>query len=63
MVRRFHEAETAMKRKKIELIREDRYAAEVPVEWIEEEGGWSPYLSLDTRGSSKPSGWPYVTAI
>lgn len=36
-----------MKRKKIELIREGKYAAEVPVELIEEEGGWSPYLSLD----------------
>jgi len=29
------------------LIREGKYAAEVPVELIEEEGGWSPYLSLD----------------
>ncbi len=36
-----------MKRKKIELVREGKYAAEVPVEWIVEEGGWSPYLSLD----------------
>ena len=29
------------------LIREGKYAAEVSVELIEEEGGWSPYLSLD----------------
>jgi hypothetical protein len=36
-----------MKRKKIELIREGKYAAEVSVELIEEAGGWSPYLSLD----------------
>jgi hypothetical protein len=36
-----------MKRKKIELVREGKYAAEVSVELIEEEGGWSPYLSLD----------------
>ena len=36
-----------MKRNTFEFIREGRYAAEVPVELIEEEGGWSPYLSLD----------------
>ena len=36
-----------MTRKKIELVREGKYAAEVSVELIEEEGGWSPYLSLD----------------
>ena len=28
-------------------MHEGKYAAEVPVELIEEEGGWSPYLSLD----------------
>ena len=36
-----------MKRKTIELIHVGKYAAEVPVELIEEEGGWSPYLSFD----------------
>jgi hypothetical protein len=36
-----------MTRAKIELVREGKYAAEVAVELIEEEGGWSPYLSLD----------------
>ena len=36
-----------MKRKTVELVHEGKYAAEVPVELIEEEGGWSPYLSLD----------------
>lgn len=36
-----------MKRKKIELIREGKYAAEVPVELIEDDTAWSPYLSLD----------------
>jgi hypothetical protein len=36
-----------MKRNTIEFLREGKYAAEVPVELIEEEGGWSPYLSLD----------------
>ena len=36
-----------MTRKKVELVREGKYVAEVSVELIEEEGGWSPYLSLD----------------
>jgi hypothetical protein len=36
-----------MTRTKTELVREGKYAAEVTVELIEEEGGWSPYLSLD----------------
>lgn len=35
-----------MTRRAIKLIREGRYAAEIPVELIEEDGGWSPYLSL-----------------
>jgi hypothetical protein len=29
------------------LIREGKYAAEVPVELIENDTAWSPYLSLD----------------
>jgi hypothetical protein len=33
--------------KTIKPVREGKYAAEVPVELIEEEGGWLPYLSLD----------------
>lgn len=36
-----------MTRKSVELVREGKYAAEVPIELIEEEGGWSPYLSID----------------
>ena len=36
-----------MKRQTVELIREGKYAAEVPVELIEEDGGWSPYFSLE----------------
>ena len=47
MVYRFYEAQTAMKRNAFEFVREGKFAAEVPVELIEEEGGWSPYLSLD----------------
>ena len=34
-----------MKRKTIEFVHVGKYAAEVPVELIEEEGGWSPYLT------------------
>jgi hypothetical protein len=36
-----------MIRKSVKIIHEGQYAAEVPVELIEEEGGWSPYLSLE----------------
>jgi len=36
-----------MRRKKTKYIHEGRYVAEVEVELIEGEGGWSPYLSVD----------------
>ncbi len=36
-----------MKRTTIELIREANYVAEVSVELIEDETGWSPYFSLE----------------
>ena len=36
-----------MKRNTVEFVREGKYAAEVSIDLIEEEGGWSPYLSLD----------------
>ncbi|HEY5046880.1 MAG TPA: hypothetical protein VII49_02535 [Rhizomicrobium sp.] len=35
-----------MVRKIVELVREGNYAAEIAVEMIEDETGWSPYLSL-----------------
>jgi hypothetical protein len=35
----------AMSRKTVKLLREGKYAAEVPVELIEDETAWSPYLS------------------
>lgn len=44
MVGGFHEAE-AMTRDSKEFIHEGNYAAEVPVELIEDETAWSPYLS------------------
>ena len=34
-----------MTRKSTELIHEGKYAAEVSVELIEDDTGWSPYLS------------------
>jgi hypothetical protein len=34
-------------RKTVKLIQEGRYAAEVPVEFVEDDTGWSPYLSLE----------------
>lgn len=33
--------------KTVKLIHEGRYAAEIPVELIEDETGWSPYLSVE----------------
>ncbi len=36
-----------MTRKTKELIHEGKYAAEVPVELIEDDTAWSPYLSPD----------------
>lgn len=34
-----------MNRKSLKIIHEGRYAAEVPVELIEDDTAWSPYLS------------------
>jgi len=31
----------------VEFVREGKYAAEVPVELIETDDGWSPYFSLE----------------
>jgi hypothetical protein len=36
-----------MKRQTLKFIHEGKYAAEVAVELIEDEVGWSPYLSLE----------------
>jgi len=35
-----------MNRSTIKIVHEGKYAAEIPVQLIEEEGGWSPYLSV-----------------
>ncbi len=36
-----------MKRKTVEFVHSGKYAAEVQVELIEDEGDWAPRLSLD----------------
>ena len=36
-----------MKRKQTKYIHEGKYVAQVEVELIDSDGGWSPYLSLD----------------
>jgi len=33
--------------KRTKIVREGKYVAEVDVELLEDETGWSPYLSLD----------------
>jgi hypothetical protein len=46
MVKRFQK--TAMRTKrKTKLVHEGNFVAEVPVELIETEDGWSPYLSVE----------------
>jgi hypothetical protein len=47
MVIRLDETEDVMIRTTVKLSHEGRYAAEVPVELIEDDTGCSPYLSLD----------------
>ena len=36
-----------MRRKKTKYLHEGNYVVEVEVELMEDEGGWSPYLSVD----------------
>ena len=35
------------RRRRVKLVREGQYVAEVEVELIKAEGGWAPYLSLE----------------
>lgn len=35
------------KRRRVKLVQEGRYIAEVDVDLLEDETGWSPYLSPD----------------
>jgi len=39
-----------MMRKAVKIVHEGKYAAEIPVELIEDSGGWSPYLSVADAG-------------
>lgn len=36
-----------MTRRTIQIVHEGKYAAEVPVDLIEDDTGWSPYLSYE----------------
>ena len=47
-----------MTRKTVKFIHEGRYAAEVPVELIEDDAAWSPYLSMEDANKLAPSGSP-----
>jgi hypothetical protein len=42
-----YEAEAAIMRKSKEFIHEGKYAAEIAVDLIDDDTGWSPYLSPD----------------
>jgi hypothetical protein len=47
MERRLLEETTRMTRQHAKLVHEGRYVAEVDVELIQTDSGWSPYLSLE----------------
>jgi len=47
MVEGLSEADNTMNRGTIKIVHEGRYAAEIPVELVEEEAGWSPYLTVE----------------
>lgn len=43
----YSEAETMRQRKKWKYVHEGQYVAVVEVELLEDDTGWSPYLSLE----------------
>jgi hypothetical protein len=45
MGQRIQEAKMTTTRKRTKIIHEGKYAAEVPVELIEDDTAWSPYLT------------------
>lgn len=47
MEQRFHGEDTLRTLYRNRLVHESNYVAEVPVELLETESGWSPYLSLE----------------
>lgn len=47
MVRRFYEEKVMRKRHTSKLVHEGYYVAEVDIELVDTDEGWSPYISLD----------------
>ena len=47
MVKGFIEEKTVRRKRKTKLVHEGKYVAEVDIELIYTDEGWSPYLSLD----------------
>jgi hypothetical protein len=47
IVRRFYEEKIIRKSHSMKLVHEGQYIAEVDIDLIEEDTGWSPYLSLE----------------
>jgi hypothetical protein len=45
--RRFSQEKTMTTKRRKKFVHEGQYAAEVEVEYIESDTGWSPYLSLE----------------
>jgi hypothetical protein len=45
MGQRVQETEMTTTRKRTKIIHEGKYAAEIPVELIEDDTAWSPYLT------------------
>lgn len=47
MGRRFYEENNVRKKHSMKLVHEGQYIAEVDIDLIEEDTGWSPYLSFE----------------
>jgi hypothetical protein len=47
MVGQLRETKEMITPESVEFIQEGRFAAEVPVMLMEDEGGWSPYFSVE----------------
>jgi hypothetical protein len=47
MDRRFLEEKAEMNRRAVRFVHADKYAAEVDIELIPDDGAWGPYISRD----------------
>jgi hypothetical protein len=47
MERKFYQEATMSIRKRIKYVHEGKYVAEVDVELVEDQTGWSPYLTVE----------------